>query len=91
MNVEVNDHGRFVEGYINRYFQILDYFPYLVRYSGKIAGFAIVKVEGEKRYSVDQFFILKQYRRTGLGKRVAFSCLPLIKGSGESLSWLPIY
>ncbi|WP_134684644.1 GNAT family N-acetyltransferase [Brevibacillus migulae] len=72
MNVELDDHGRFVEGYINRYIQNGDYHPYVVRYFGKIAGFAIVKVEGVNRYSMDQFFILKQYRRTGLGKRVAF-------------------
>lgn len=71
MDVDVDDHGRLAEGYINRYFHSSAYHSYLIVCAGKIAGFVIVKAEAPHLYTIDQFFIMKKYRRTGLGKTVA--------------------
>jgi predicted acetyltransferase len=61
-------------------------FPFLIRYRNGVAGFALVSRErpddGEPgHFTVDEFFILRKSRLTGLGTRAAFLLWDLFAGS----------
>lgn len=45
-------------------------FPYLIHVDDKIAGFALVRNVGNT-FDMGEFFILRKYRRKGIGKHVA--------------------
>lgn len=50
-----------------KYFNDSNAFPFLIRYKGELAG----------------FFILRTYKRKGLGKNAAFQCFEKFKGIWE--------
>lgn len=61
-------------------------FPYLMKVNGKNAGFALVRQiqTREKTYfSMAEFFIMKKYRRSGVGKRAAMELFDLHPGAWE--------
>jgi len=45
--------------------------PYVIRVDGELAGFAGVKREVRNEYLVQEFFILRKFRRKGIGRNVA--------------------
>ncbi len=53
--------------------------PFLIYMRGKLAGFAFIRghrlVNGRQGYEVKEFFVLRKYRRTGVGKQAAISIL----------------
>ena len=63
-----------------------DCHPFVATVDGKYAGFALVdgavKV-GSAGYWMDQFFVLKKYRRTGLGSVLARQVFAALPGSWE--------
>ena len=83
INAHVEENGRFKEYPLNDYWAKDDHFPYLVRIDGKYAGFALVnwnEEETKSYFSMTEFFIMKKYRRAGLGKAVAHDLFRLHKG-----------
>lgn len=60
---------------------------------GEIAGFALVSLDAPKEYMklstaektnlINDFFIMRKYRRRGVGKEVAFSLFNLFPGTWE--------
>lgn len=61
-------------------------FPYLVKVNDKYVGFVLVKFNRKKEmdyFSIGEFFILKRYRRMGIGKAVASEIFDLYKGHWE--------
>lgn len=61
-------------------------FPYIIQKDEKYAGFALVRfIESEQRnyFSVAEFFIMKKYRREGIGKSIATQLFNLHKGQWE--------
>jgi len=63
-----------------------DRFPYIVRQGDKYAGFALVRFirsKTENFFSIAEFFILKKYRRNGIGSAVAKQLFDLHKGQWE--------
>ncbi|CAM3258716.1 GNAT family N-acetyltransferase [Paenibacillus taichungensis] len=61
-------------------------FPYLIKQNNKYVGFVLVRlIETAERdyYSIAEFFILKKYRREGIGKAVAARIFDLYKGQWE--------
>jgi predicted acetyltransferase len=78
---ELDVHGEY--GYeLDRYWRQANCHPFVALVNGHYAGFALVdgsvKVAGSGHW-MDQFFVLKKYRRSGLGKAMAlrvFSQLP---------------
>jgi predicted acetyltransferase len=61
-------------------------FPYIIKKNNKYVGFVLVKrIESESRtyFSVAEFFIMKKYRRNGVGKAIAFEIFKLHKGQWE--------
>jgi predicted acetyltransferase len=72
--------------YLDNYWGEEERYPYLVELEGKLAGFALVrfvKTPEKSYYSIAEFFILKKYRKTGLGKSVAHRMFDLHKGNWE--------
>jgi predicted acetyltransferase len=58
-------------------------FAFLVRLDGNLAGFALVKRMGESTFDMGEFFVARQYRRHGVGRRVAFDLFDGFVGDWE--------
>lgn len=70
----LNKSGEYDYQYLDHYWTEKGRYPYLF-FSGKeIAGFALVR-RIEKQYSMGEFFILRKFRRRGLGLRSATEIL----------------
>ncbi|MBS4218433.1 GNAT family N-acetyltransferase [Bacillus sp. FJAT-49711] len=87
IEAHVEENGRFSEySYLNDYWTDDNRFPYLVKVDGHYAGFVLVRSikEGAKEYfSIAEFFIMRKYRRAGLGKLVAKDIFHVYKGNWE--------
>ncbi|GAA3403233.1 GNAT family N-acetyltransferase [Paenibacillus hodogayensis] len=67
--------------------------PFLVRVDGEIAGFALVSLDVPKAYmklstaektnTIGEFFIMRKFRRKGVGKEVVFSLFQRFSGTWE--------
>jgi len=59
--------------------------PFLVRADGKLAGFALVRqiAADPVTYDMGEFFILRRYRRGGLGRHVASALFERFAGRWE--------
>jgi len=85
---DVGDNGLF-EPYPN----LMDYwerdnnqFPYVIKMNDKYIGFVLVKLTNSidrNYFSIAEFFILKKYRREGIGKAIAVKVFNLHKGHWE--------
>jgi len=62
-----------------------DHFPYIIKKDKKYIGFALVRKNkpGEEYFSIVEFFIMKKYRRSGIGKAVAKQLFTLYKGKWQ--------
>ncbi|CAH1216774.1 hypothetical protein PAECIP111893_04167 [Paenibacillus plantiphilus] len=62
-------------------------FPYMIKLEGKLAGFVLVRyIESEDRaayFSIAEFFVMKKYRRLGLGKAAAIQVFEAHRGKWE--------
>jgi predicted acetyltransferase len=73
---DVAEDGRFAEEDVAGYWQDPRCHPFLLRVDGRLGGFAVV--DGYSHLSgrsgirdVAEFFVLRRYRRTGVGRRAA--------------------
>lgn len=81
---ELNRHGRYEYRWLDHYWTEKDRYPFLITVDGNIAGFALVRDQSEAaggtvRHSVAEFFIVRKYRRQGVGRDAArqfFAVLP---------------
>lgn len=84
---EMEDDGLYGVGIdFKKYFNNKHSFPFLIRYNGELAGFAIIdkdSIDPSAEFNMAQFFILRTYKRKGLGKKAAFQCFEKFKGSWE--------
>ncbi len=73
---DVNQHGLFDYRYLDHYWTEPGRYPFFVRVSDKLAGFVLIRTlevdRGSGTYSLAEFFILRKYRRQGIGQQVAF-------------------
>ena len=80
---EVNEHGLFGYRYLDHYWTKAGRYAYFVRVDGKLAGFVLVRTleEGDSMaYSRAEFFILRKYRRQGVGGQAARRVFDLSAG-----------
>ena len=84
---DVEPHGLFgVYPDLEKYWNEENRFPYIIKQEEKYIGFVFVRliVTGERNYfSIAEFFIMRKYRRQGIGRRVAIQILDLHKGQWE--------
>lgn len=57
--------------------------PFLIRADGNLAGFALVKQLAPAAFDMGEFFVLRKYRRTGLGTHVARAMFGRFPGHWE--------
>jgi predicted acetyltransferase len=57
-------------------------FPFLIRAGGKLAGFALVKqiADNPAAFDMGEFFILRKFRRAGIGEHVASALFDRYRG-----------
>jgi predicted acetyltransferase len=75
-SVEIGADGKFSYPSLTSYWSEPDRFPFLVKTVGNLAGLALVKLSSAavgtgKVWDVAEFFVLRAYRRQGLGTRLA--------------------
>ncbi|MDP6545095.1 MAG: GNAT family N-acetyltransferase [Phycisphaerae bacterium] len=71
---DLNDHGLFHYKYLDLYWIEEVRTPLIVRVAGRLAGFVLVNKHSyskQDRFCIAEFFIVRKYRRKGIGKEVA--------------------
>lgn len=83
MDFDVDEEGLFHYPFEN-YFTTPDHYIYLVRVDKKIAGLVLmyksVDEQNQLYYSIAEFFILKKYRKNGVGRTIAGMIFSLYPG-----------
>ena len=89
---EVNEHGLFDYDDLDLFWLEKNRYPFLARYEGKIAGFALVKQgfyhEKNEQYDdtlIDMvdFFVMRRYRRKGIGQVMARHSFEAVRGQWQ--------
>ena len=82
-SLELNEAGLYGYNYLDYYWNEEGRFPYLLSIDGKLAGFSLIKtVEGDSlTFEVAEFFILRKYRKMGIGKELINRMFSLHKGN----------
>jgi predicted acetyltransferase len=85
-NNDLDSHACFGYSYLDHYWEEKDRHPFIVRVDGKLAGFVLVNkhtyLPGNE-WSIAEFFIMRKYRRQGIGKAVAFYIFDQFRGKWE--------
>jgi predicted acetyltransferase len=82
---DVNEQGRFIDEYLEKYWVEPERFPFIVQINKKYAGFVLVRRVSEPgvspcTHSIAEFFVMRKYRRQGIGKRVAWQVFDRFPG-----------
>jgi predicted acetyltransferase len=75
----VDERGLFGFHNLDRYWTEQDRHPFLIRANGMPAGFVLVHEDGEKTW-IKVFFVMRKYRRQGIGRQVARDIFTLFPG-----------
>ena len=75
---DVGAHGEFGYRYLDHYWTDESCQPFLFKADGAWAGFALVRVGDPS--DMAEFFVLRKYRRTGVGRRAAADVLRRFPG-----------
>ncbi len=87
-NNDVNALGLYGYSYLDYYWTERGRFPYFIKLDGKLAGFVLVcdycYVSKDKdALMMSEFFVMKKYRRQGIGKFAAIQVFNMHKGNWE--------
>jgi len=58
-------------------------FPFLLRVADRLAGFALVRQISADTYDMGEFFVVRKYRRQGVGRRAATAVFDRFSGNWE--------
>lgn len=84
--IDVDEHGLYGYKYLDNYWTEENRYPFFIKVNGSYAGFVLIrKIDedsfGNRVYSVAEFFVMKKYRRLGVGKRAANIIFNTFKGT----------
>jgi predicted acetyltransferase len=90
---DVDDSGLYGYEYLDLYWEDPDRYPFLIRVDGRLAGFALVR-EGSyfpesdlpresRTWLIAEFFVMRKYRRRGIGEQVAVQLFDRFRGRWE--------
>jgi predicted acetyltransferase len=85
-DIPMDSSGLFGDPWLDFYWSEKGRFPFLIRADGKLAGFVLVNQHthlADSEWTIAEFFILRQYRRQGVGKAAAFSTFARFGGKWE--------
>jgi predicted acetyltransferase len=81
---DVDEHGLFGYRYLDHYWTEAGRTAFLVIVAGKLAGFALVRtIEAQDKrltHTVAELFVMRKYRRQGIGRQVAWRLFDLFPG-----------
>lgn len=81
---DVSAHGLFGYRYIDNYWTEEGRHPLFIKVDDKLAGFALVREiaedEGPEGYSMAEYFVLRKYRRQGVGTAAACAVFDMFDG-----------
>lgn len=80
---DVDAHGLFGYRYLDHYWTDVDRFPFLIRSNGQLAGFALLHRLEDGVMSIAEFFVLRRYRRAGVGRAAVATLLDRFTGEWE--------
>ncbi|GLO64495.1 MULTISPECIES: GNAT family N-acetyltransferase [Oceanobacillus] len=87
MDIDIEPNGRYEEYPIDDYLEKDGFYTYLVCLDGNYIGFCLIRYNQSKEnkpfFSVKEFFIMRRYRRTGIGKFVASEVFKMHQGYWE--------
>jgi predicted acetyltransferase len=78
---DVNEHGTFGYRYFDQYWTDPDRHPLFIRVDGRLAGFALVRAG--QPHDMAEFFVMRKYRRVGIGTEAARSIFTQFPGSWQ--------
>ena len=86
---DVSDDGRYVIDIpLERWWRDADHLPFLMRLHGKLAGFALLNATPHGGTPVDhniaEFFVVRKYRRAGVGAAAAHALFSRYPGRWEA-------
>ncbi|KAB8135739.1 GNAT family N-acetyltransferase [Gracilibacillus oryzae] len=89
----LNSHGLYMYKYLDNQWTDDYRYPAIIKVDGEIAGFVLIILDVPKDFTklsktnktnvISDFFILRKFRRKGIGKQVAFSIFDQFKGDWE--------
>jgi len=91
-NDDINEYGYFGYPHIDAYWNEEGRYPYFIRADGKLAGFVLVRSCCEyndlsEPYNIAEFFVMKKYRKKGVGKYAAKKIFDKFSGGWEISVW----
>ncbi|OPA72941.1 GNAT family N-acetyltransferase [Paenibacillus selenitireducens] len=89
-DADINEHGFYGYKYFDHYWTEDKRQAYFVKVDGQYAGFVLVNdhcyiLHGDNSRSISEFFIMRKYRRKGIGERAAKHVFDKHVGSWEVL------
>lgn len=87
-DADVNAHGLYDYAYLDNYWTEEGRYPFFIKVDGKLAGFVLVSgytyaLEIGTAKSISEFFVMRKYRRLGVGKRAALMIFDRFPGRWE--------
>lgn len=89
-DTDVNQEGLFEYEHFDKYWKKGNRHPFLFKYQGQLVGFALIRTSLPSKLFDDQtvseiaeFFVMKKYRRKGIGKNAAFKIFDKFSGRWE--------
>ena len=77
----VDDDGLFrVTGYLDHYWLEPERHPFLILTEGQLAGFTLVREFEPGTHSIAEFFVMRYYRRRGIGRIAAHAAFRAFPG-----------
>ncbi len=87
-NKDIDETGRYGYKYLDLYFKGKNRHPYFIKVRNKYAGFALLSshchiLKSKDAKSISVFFIMKKYRRKGIGKNAAVRIFDMFRCDWE--------
>ena len=85
---DLNEDGCFGYRYLDAYWKEEGRFPFFIRIDRQLAGFVLVRSCSEYNdladpHNIAEFFVMKKYRRSGIGKAAAAKIFDMFPGGWE--------
>lgn len=75
---DVDEHGEFAHLYLDHYWTDPDSHPFLIRCETRWAGLVLVRTVGVN--DMAEFFVMRKYRRSGVGREAARQVFAMFPG-----------
>lgn len=89
---DINEYGYFGYSHIDDYWNKKGGYPFFIRVDGKLAGLVLVRscceyINLPGPHNIAEFFVMKKYRRKGVGKAAAVKVFDMFPGGWEVSQW----